>query len=46
MYRRTCSVAVVGCGLGGLATAIGIRRAGHSVTVFEQAKALSEVAVS
>ena len=43
MYRPSCNVAVVGCGLGGLAAAIGIKRAGHSVTVFEQAKALSEV---
>ena len=30
-------VAVVGAGLGGLAVAIGLRRAGHAVTVFERA---------
>ncbi len=30
-------VAVVGAGLGGLAVAIGLRRAGHTVTVFERA---------
>lgn len=36
-------VAIVGAGLGGLAAAIGIARAGHRATVFEQASVLSEV---
>ena len=40
-----CNVAIVGCGMGGLAAAIGIARAGHSVTIYEQAKALREVAI-
>lgn len=34
---------VVGAGIGGLATAISLRRAGHAVTVLEQAEALGEV---
>lgn len=36
-------VAIVGAGLGGLAAAIGIARAGHEVTVLEQASVLGEV---
>jgi salicylate hydroxylase len=36
-------VAIVGAGLGGLAAAIGIARAGHRVTILEQAPALGEV---
>ncbi|MGW0817243.1 FAD-dependent monooxygenase [Streptomyces viridiviolaceus] len=40
---RPLSVAVVGGGLGGLAVAIALRQAGHSVDVFEQAAALGEV---
>ena len=36
-------VAIVGAGLGGLAAAIGIARAGHNVTVIEQAPVLGEV---
>ena len=43
MVKSPCTVAIVGCGLGGLAAAIGIRRAGHHVTIFEHAAALSEV---
>ncbi|CAM6086633.1 unnamed protein product [Calypogeia fissa] len=43
MTRRQVHVAVVGAGLGGLAAAIGISRAGHLVTIFEQAQVLSEV---
>ena len=34
---------IIGCGLGGLATAIGVRRAGHLVTVLEKAAELHEV---
>ncbi|KAB8270626.1 hypothetical protein BDV30DRAFT_250511 [Aspergillus minisclerotigenes] len=37
------SVIIVGAGLGGLATAIGLRRAGHQVTVLEKAPALGEI---
>ncbi|MPY94053.1 MAG: NAD(P)-binding protein, partial [Acidimicrobiia bacterium] len=36
-------VAVVGAGIGGLATALGLRRAGVDVQVYEQATSLSEV---
>ncbi|MCJ1364519.1 hypothetical protein MMC16_003630 [Acarospora aff. strigata] len=36
-------VAIVGAGLGGLAAAIGIARAGHKVTILEQAPALGEI---
>lgn len=37
------NILVVGAGLGGLATAIALRRRGHEVTVFEQAPELMEV---
>lgn len=40
---KTLSVIIVGGGLGGLATAIALKRAGHKVTVLEGAKQLSEV---
>lgn len=36
-------VAVVGAGVGGLATAVALRRDGHEVHVYEDAPALSEV---
>ncbi|KAL3421401.1 FAD binding domain-containing protein [Phlyctema vagabunda] len=36
-------IAIVGAGLGGLATAIALARHGHSVTVLEQAQKLGEV---
>ena len=36
-------IAVVGAGIGGLATAIGLQKRGHSVSVHEQAAALTEV---
>lgn len=43
MSKPQFHIAVVGAGLGGLAAAIGIARAGHKVTVLEQASALGEV---
>lgn len=43
MARRDISVAVVGGGIGGLAAALSLRRAGIDVHVYEQAKVLSEV---
>ncbi|EJD42354.1 FAD/NAD(P)-binding domain-containing protein [Auricularia subglabra TFB-10046 SS5] len=36
-------VIVVGCGLGGLAAAYGLARAGHNVTIVESASAIAEV---
>lgn len=43
MEARECHVIVIGAGLGGLATAIAISKAGHKVTILEQAAELSEV---
>ncbi|KAI9497287.1 hypothetical protein BDB00DRAFT_926145 [Zychaea mexicana] len=43
MGKTVINVGIVGGGLGGLATAIALRRAGHNVTVYEGAKELSEV---
>lgn len=43
MAKKQVHVAVVGAGLGGLAAAIGISRAGHRLTILEQAPMLSEV---
>ena len=41
--RPLCRVTIVGAGLGGLAAAIGIRKAGHDVTVLEMMPELREV---
>lgn len=43
MTERKLHVGIVGAGLGGLAAAIGIVRAGHRVTVLEQVPKLGEV---
>ncbi|KIY01510.1 uncharacterized protein Z520_03062 [Fonsecaea multimorphosa CBS 102226] len=43
MGKVQLHVCIVGAGLGGLAAAISIARAGHKVTVLEQAPALGEV---
>jgi salicylate hydroxylase len=40
---RSTSVAVVGGGIGGLATALGLLRAGFDVRVYEQSRTLSQV---
>ena len=43
MAELRLQIAIIGAGLGGLAAAIGIARAGHKVTILEQASALGEV---
>ncbi|KAI4244547.1 MAG: hypothetical protein LQ352_006787 [Teloschistes flavicans] len=42
MSRPVFHVAIVGAGLGGLAAAIGIAKAGHKIIILERASALSE----
>ena len=43
MAELRLQIAIIGAGLGGLAAAIGIARAGHKVTILEQAQLLGEV---
>ncbi|KAL2041259.1 hypothetical protein N7G274_006204 [Stereocaulon virgatum] len=43
MGELNLHVAIIGAGLGGLAAAIGIARAGHRVTILEQAPVLGEI---
>lgn len=46
MGKVQLHVGIVGAGLGGLAAAISITRAGHRVTLLEQATGLGEVCFS
>ena len=43
MDNVICHIAIVGCGLGGLAAAIALKRQGHDVMILEQAAHLNEV---
>ena len=43
MAEFRLQIAIIGAGLGGLAAAIGIARAGHKVTILEQTSLLGEV---
>jgi len=43
MSHSTSTIGIVGAGIGGLAAAIALRRAGHDVIVFEQAKQFARV---
>lgn len=43
MARKQLHVGIIGAGLGGLAAAIGIAKAGFQVTIIEQAPLLGEV---
>src|SRR3974390_3477935 len=43
MMARTLSVAIVGAGMGGLATAAALRRIGIDVTVYEQATQFARI---
>lgn len=40
------NVAVIGCGIGGLATAIALQREGHHLTVYERSHFATEVGAS
>lgn len=43
MSNARSHIAIIGAGLGGLTAAIGIAKAGHQVTIIEQAPVLGEV---
>ena len=43
MTEHKRSIAIVGAGIGGLATAVFLSRLGHSVTVYEQAAQFARV---
>lgn len=38
-----CHILIIGCGLGGLAAAIAIRKVGHEVTILEKKALLQEL---
>jgi len=42
-FKSTCRILIVGCGIGGLAAAIGIRKAGFSVLILEKASKAGEI---
>ena len=42
-FKSTFRVIIVGCGLGGLAASVGIRKAGFQVLILEQAAEVKEV---
>ena len=43
LMGTNCHTLIIGCGLGGLAAAIAIRRFGHEVTILEKRAQLQEV---
>jgi len=43
MSRRPLSIAIVGAGIGGLTAAATLRRVGHDVTIYEQARAFARI---
>ena len=45
-FKSSFRVIIVGCGLGGLAASIGIRKAGFQVLILEQAAEVKEVGKS
>ena len=40
---KSLNIAIVGAGMGGLAAAAGLRKMGHDVTVYEQARQFSRL---
>ena len=43
LMDTNCRTLIIGCGLGGLAAAIAIRKVGHEVTILEKRAQLQEV---
>ena len=43
MSKHPLNIAIVGAGMGGLAAAAGLRKSGHTVTVYEQAPAFARL---
>lgn len=44
--EKKLKVIIVGAGVAGLATGIGLKQSGHDVTIFEQVHAMKEVGKS